>query len=116
MKPASEVSIRRFHERRDSDSATPEQLFREAGRLLAACGVAQSGAWILRTVRDYSSSRAASSGFPFGAYLMTRVQLNAEQRRTILANSDLAYVLEYADPTGETAVRNVIREGSSHGR
>ena len=90
-----------------------EGLSREAGRLLAACGVERSRAWVSRIVRDYLSS--ISTGYPFGAYLLNRVELNSEQRRVALANSELASFLNYADPTGETAVRNVMR-GAVHGQ
>lgn len=46
---------------------------------------------------------------PFGAYLLHRVELTAEQRRRAMANPDTQYLLCYSDPTGETAVRNVMR-------
>lgn len=111
MRPTAAPSIRRFHERRDSESATPETLIRDADRLLGACGIERAGSWILRTVRDYTS-RIGATGYPFGAYLLNRVELNSEQRRVALANSELASFLNYADPTGETAVRNVMKEAS----
>jgi len=90
-----------------------EGLSRDAGRLLAACGVERSRAWVSRTVRDYTSH--VSDAYPFGAYLLNRVELNADQRRVALANPEMACFLNYADPTGETAVRNVMR-GASHGQ
>jgi len=92
----------------------PECLARDAEHLLVRCGVARSRAWVSRIVRDYASS-IAGTGFPFGAYLLNRVELNAEQRRTAMNDPEVAYLLEYADPTGETAVRNVLR-GAGHGR
>ena len=110
MRPTATLSIRRVHERRDSESVTPETLNRDAHRLLAACGVERAASWVKRTVRDYLSG--ISAGYPFGAYLMNRVELNAEQRRMALTNSELACLLNYADPTGETAVRNVMKEAS----
>lgn len=61
-----------------------------------------------RTVRDYMR-RPTWHGIPFGAFLMSRVQLNAEQRRRAMADPELAYFLHYADPTGETAVRNAMK-------
>ncbi len=104
-------SIRREHESRGSGSATPESLNRDAHRLLDACGIARSPKWIQRVVRDYCS--ASASGLPFGIYLANRVELNAQQRQAVLDRSDLRYLLEYADPTGETAVWNVRREKST---
>ena len=106
-------SIRRDHVRRDSGSATPESLTRDAHRLLDACGIARSPKWIQRVVRDYCS--ASASGLPFGMYLTNRVELNAQQRQVVLDRDDLRYLLEYVDPTGETAVRNVLREKSTDG-
>ena len=112
MTPAAVLSIRRNHVRRDSESAAPEILTRDAHRLLAACGVERGANWVARTVRDYSSS-IAGTGFPFGAYLLNRVELNAEQRRAALNDPEVAYLLEYADPTGEAAARNVLRGGGA---
>ena len=111
---AATLSIRREHESRGSGSVTPEDLLRDAMRLLDRCGIARSPKWVQRVVRDYSST-IAGTGFPFGAYLLNRVELNAEQRRAAMNDPEVAYLLEYADPTGETAVRNVMR-GAGHGR
>ena len=109
MSPPAVLSIRRSTSAETGDQPRPEAFARDAGRLLAACGVYRSRAWISRTVRDYMSS-IAGAGFPFGAYLLNRVELNAEQRRVALHDPEVAYLLEYADPVGEQAVRNVTRE------
>ncbi len=104
-------NIRREHESRDGGPATPEALTRDAHRLLDACGITRSPKWVQRTVRDYCS--ASASGLPFGMYLANQVELNAQQRQAVLDRADLRYLLEYADPTGETAVRNVLRGGAA---
>lgn len=114
LTPTAALSIRRSTSAEAGDQSRPEALARDAGRLLAACGVHRSRAWISRIVRDYASS-IAGTGFPFGAYLLNRVEMNAEQRRAAMNDPEVAYLLEYADPTGETAVRNVLR-GAGHGR
>lgn len=111
MTPTAVLSIRREHESRDSESATPEDRLRDAMRLLEHSGIARSPKWVQRVVRDYSST-IAGTGYPFGAYLLNCVELNAEQRRAAMNDPEVAYLLEYADPTGETAVRNVMRTGS----
>jgi len=111
MLTATRHRNRPIHESRDSKSATPETLIRDAHRLLAACGIERCPAWVSSTVRQYLH-RVSATGYPFGAYLMNQVELNSEQRRTALANSELASFLNYADPTGETAVRNVMRGAS----
>jgi len=112
LTPAAVLRIRRTTSAETGDQPRPEVFARDAGRLLAACGVYRSRAWISRTVRDYMSS-IAGAGFPFGAYLLNRVELNAEQRRAALNDPEFAYLLEYADPTGEQAVRNVLRGGGA---
>ncbi len=90
------------------DQPRPETLAADAGRLLDACGVARSRSWVSRTVRAYVD-RVAHTGYPFGAWLLAQVELNAEQRRRALADPETASMLCYADPTGEAAVRNVMR-------
>lgn len=53
------------------------------------------------------------SGWMFFLYLANDVLNIAEhRRRQILANPDVARFIAYADPTGETAVNNVLREQS----
>ena len=106
MTATTTTNIRRNHERR---ADTAEDLIRDAQRILYAAGVHRSASWVARTVRQYIT-HVSGKGFPFGAYLVNRVQLNAEQRHAIRSRPDLAYVLDYADPTGETAVRNVMKE------
>lgn len=87
-------------------TATPEMLIRGAHALLDAAGVHRSATWVTRTVRAYLRSPAA--GLPFGQVLAAELQLNARQQAAMAARGDLRYVLEYSDPTGETAVRNVM--------
>ena len=111
LTPTTVLSIRREYKSRDSGTVTPERLIRDAMRLLQRCGIARSPKWAQRVVRDYIY-RIAGTGFPFGAYLLNRVEMNAEQRRAAMNDPELACLLEYADPTGETAVRNVTRAGS----
>ena len=109
MTPAAVLGTQRPQtESRDSESVTRETLIRDAHRLLAACGVNRSPGWVSSTVRQYLH-RVSGSGFPFGAYLMNRVEMNAEQRTAALTHSELRYLLDYRDPTGEDAIRNVRR-------
>ena len=103
--------VRRDHESRE---ATPEALLRDAMGMLDRCGVTRSPGWVQRTVRAYLH-RAAPKGYPFGAYLLNRVQLNAEERARLRNDPALASMLAYADPTGETAVRHVMRGGGADG-
>lgn len=87
---------------------TPETLIRDARLLLQACGIDRSQSWVSRTVRAYHGS--AIRGLPFGHFLAARLELGAQQRAELHAHPEYRYVLEYADPVGETAVGNVMRE------
>ncbi len=113
-KPLSAVLT--THDRREHESreATPEALLRDAMGMLDRCGVTRSAGWVSRTVRAYLH-RAAPKGYPFGAYLLNRVQLNSEERARVRNDPALASVLAYRDPTGETAVRRAMRGGGSDG-
>jgi len=53
--------------------------------------------------------RVERNGFAFFDFLANAVQLDAETRRRALANPDIQRVISYSDPTGETAVNNVMR-------
>lgn len=85
-----------------------EALISHAHKLLANCGIAISPSKVSRMVRKYKH-RVENNGFPFEAFLVNTVQLSAQQRRQMLANPDIASVISYSDPTGETAVNNVVR-------
>lgn len=54
--------------------------------------------------------RVERNGFGFFDFLANSVALSAQQRRAALSNPDVARAISYADPTGETAVANVMRE------
>lgn len=92
-------------------STSAENLNRHAHKLLTNCGVHMSPSKVSRLVRDFKR-RVEQNGYPFEAFLVNSVQLSAEQRRKALANPDIARVIGYCDPTGETAVANVIRGGA----
>lgn len=100
------TDIRRKDERRD----TTEALLRDAALLLNVAGIERSPSWLSRTVRAYVA--APIEGLPFGLFLAAKVQMNAVQRRRVAEHADTRYLLSYADPTGETAIRNVMREQS----
>lgn len=97
------------HDRRIDERRTPEALLRVAATLLQAAGVERSPSWLSRTVRAYLASPVDT--MPFGAYLVARVDLNEQQRRRLAERADLRYLLSYRDPTGETAVHNLLLKG-----
>lgn len=93
---------RRNQERRDQRVRT-ETLIRYANTLLDAAGLDRSASWVSRAVRDYA--RHGVGRVLFGLWFTDRLGLTDVQRD----NAELAFVLAYADPTGEAAVRNVMR-------
>jgi hypothetical protein len=96
--------------REPTGGTSGETLIKHAQKLLHNCHIPMSQSKISRLVRQYKH-RVESNGFAFKAFLFNSVQLTAEQRRRALANPDIARVIAYADPTGETAVNNVLRDG-----
>ncbi len=110
MSSVARGRIRSNHEDRDRGGSAPsvEKLIRETHLALGSAGVCMSPSKVTRLCREYVS-RVAGKGVPFGAYLANAVALDADRRR---AFDSLYYRLSYADPTGETAVRRVLRGGA----
>ncbi|TAM68155.1 MAG: hypothetical protein EPN48_11725 [Microbacteriaceae bacterium] len=75
---------------------------------LDSAGLVRTNSWVHRVSRDYA--RLAIQGTPVWLFVATRLALNAQERRRIAQDEDLRYVLTYADPTGETAVRHVMKD------
>ena len=91
---------------------TVEALLRHTHAVIANTSVRMSPSKVTRLCRDYVNL-VAGKGVPFGAYLANAVVLDAAERRTF---DELYYRLSHADPTGESAARNVDRErGGAHG-
>jgi hypothetical protein len=86
-----------------------EQAIRVTHTILANCGVVMSPSKVSRLVRLYQS-RVAANGWTFLDFLANKVALSVQQYRRVLADPDMARVIVYLDPTGETAVNNVLRE------
>ena len=89
-------------------STRTEALIKAAHLVLDNCGLRMVPAKVARLVRDYERSVAAN-GFSFFAFLANAVQLTEQQRHRALANPDVARAISYADPTGESAVNNVMK-------
>jgi hypothetical protein len=79
--------------------------------ILASVGVVMSPSKVKRTVRQFESE-AERNGWSLLEFLANKNQLTAEQRRQVFADPDVARVVGYADPTGETAVKRVMRGGA----
>lgn len=93
-------------------STSTESLVRAAHLVLGNCGITMSPSKVSHLVRDYRRN-VAHNGFSFFSFLATAVQLSDEQKRSALLNPEIARAISYADPTGETAVSNVLRGGAS---
>lgn len=93
----------------DAVPATADELVRHAHALLANCGVTMGASKVSRLVREFRA-RVEQNGFSFEEFIVNSVQLTAEQRRRALSDPQIARVIAYADPTGETAVNRVVRE------
>lgn len=85
-----------------------DRLIVAAQTVLMNCGVAMGPRRVNRMVQQFEA-RVERNGFAFFDFLANSVQLDAETRRRALANPDVQRVIAYADPTGETAVNNVMR-------
>lgn len=87
-----------------------DRLMVAAHTVLSNCGIEMRPAKVRRLVQTFEH-RVERNGVAFFAFLANSVCLSTEQQRRALANPDVARAISYADPTGETAVRNVMREG-----
>lgn len=92
----------------------PEGEAPQQGKTLRACirefldsaGLVRTESWVTRVSRDYA--RLAFDGMPIGTFIATRLALSDVERRHLAERADLRYLLSYADPTGEQAIRNVL--------
>lgn len=89
-------------------TTSAENRIRHAHVILANCGVSMGSSKVSRLVREYEH-RVERNGFAFFDFLVNAVQVSDDQRRLALASPEVQRVISYADPTGETAVRHVMR-------
>lgn len=81
---------------------------RAAHTALSECGVVVGPSKVARLVRKFGSA-LARNGVTFHEFLTSEVRLTAEQRHRLLGHPDWARAISYADPTGESAVNNVLK-------
>lgn len=86
-----------------------DRLITATHTILANCGMPMGGRRVNRLVQTFQQ-RVERNGFTFFDFLANTVQLDSEQRRRALADPEISRAIAYADPTGESAVRNVMRE------
>lgn len=101
------LNIRRDDERRDNESPlSVESLIRQVHLIFRNAGIDASPSKVKKLVRAYKY-RVEDNGFAFIDYLANRIVMSSFQRRVMA--DELTRVIAYSDPTGETAVHNVMR-------
>ena len=90
-------------------SPLQNQMMNAARLILDNCGIHYSANRISRMVRRFIDWSPTAGGDAFFYFLANEVQMSDAQRRAALTNSDIARAISYVDPTGETAVNNVMR-------
>lgn len=92
-------------------SGQTEEAIRITHAILANCGLEMAPSKVSRIVRRYEHRISGSGTFTFIDYLTSQVQVSSEQRRQILNDPEVRRIFRYRDdPTGEDAVRHVLRE------
>jgi hypothetical protein len=86
-----------------------DRLIAATHTILANCGVSMGPRRVNRLVQTFQQ-RVERNGFAFFDFLANTVQLDDERRRQALADPEVGRAISYADPTAETAIRNVTRE------
>lgn len=77
--------------------------------ILDNCGIVFGTRKVFRLVDKFIERAPNATGHAFFLYLTNAVQLSEQQQRAALSNPDVARVIAYSDPTGESAVNNVMR-------
>jgi ABC-type phosphate transport system substrate-binding protein len=88
------------------------ELTNAARLILDNCGISFSQNRIVRLVLQFKERAPHANGYVFFQFLTNAVQMSNAQQQAALLDPNIARVIAYADPTGETAVNNVIRQGS----
>jgi len=84
-----------------------DRLIAAAHAALANRGVQMSASKVRRMVQMYEH-QAQRYGFDFGRCIATQVAVSETQRKVIA--DELRKVVSYADPVGERAVSNVLKD------
>jgi len=93
-----------------STAPSKNELIRAARLILDNCGIDFGNRKIFRLVDQFVERAPNGTGHTFFLFLTNAVQMTAAQQRIALANPDIARVIAYSDPTGESAVNNVLRQ------
>jgi hypothetical protein len=92
-----------------STAPLKNHLANAAAVILQNVGIEFGTRKIFRLVDSFVERAPQAGGHVFFQYLANSVQMSQSQRRTALANPDIARAISYSDPTGEAAVNNVMK-------
>jgi hypothetical protein len=92
-----------------STAPSKSELINAAHLILDNCAITFGARRINRMVEHFKARAPRADGHVFFQYLANAVQMTAAEQRRALLNPDIARAISYADPTGETAVNNVLR-------
>lgn len=97
-------------------SPTKTELVNAARTVTTCLGLSLSENKIVRLALRFKDKAPHGSKLLFFQFLCSAVDLSSGQKRAALANPEIARVIGYADPTGETAVNNILRQRRRSGR
>lgn len=101
--------LTRSTRRNDFAGQGPEELKSTLRAVLERQGIEWGPNKVNRHVVRYLE-QVAPKGVGFFDHTVNVLALSVDRRRGLLADPSLARVISYADPTGETAVRNVLQK------
>jgi hypothetical protein len=92
-----------------STAPSKNEMIGAARLILDNCGIGFGTRKVIRIVTEFADRAPNGSGHAFFLYLTNAVQMSESQKVAALRNPDIARAIAYADPTGETAINNVMR-------
>lgn len=84
-----------------------EDLILTANVIVQNCGISMGPQSLTRMARRFRK-QVRRNGWTFFEYVANTLCLSAQKRAEALADPEVRKVLDYADPTGEQAVANVM--------
>lgn len=105
MRPTTAVTDDRRNT--SAETLTVDQIVDALQRVFENCGIAVSRSRVSRLARTYKN-QVEGNGFALIDFVVNAVAMTAMQRMVVA--DELTRVIAYSDPTGETAVNNVMNE------
>lgn len=93
----------------DIGTASADQLKQLARTICTDCGIGLGVNKINHVVVRFKSRMPTGSAWAFFLFLSNELKLTEDRKRALLLQPDIYRRIAYADPTGETAARNVDR-------